>query len=198
MRVKQHQGLATWKRRSRGGGGGAAPVAAVTRAAVVPESGSPTQDGWFRRLDPQSVFKAWDQKFEEYSVVARAMRLTGDQTFAIYLPILGGQKQAMVVIDANRGTVSGLESIDGKLVADNETAHKGRMLLPKREVQVVCTVRKDSITCWCGGVKFVDWRGDMNTLSLPPGWTFPDSKSVYFATQDCSIAMRGMHGGAGT
>ena len=77
-------------------------------------------------------------------------------------------------------------------MAENETAHKGRMLLPKREVQVVCNVRKESITCWCGGVKFVDWRGDMNTLSLPPGWTVADSKSIFLATQVCSVAVRGL------
>ena len=126
---------------------------------------------------------------EEYTVSLRARRLTGkdtsrDRTFpyrSVKWPLS---------LESNGATASGLELVDGKRGGENESTYRGRLLLPDHETMVTCAVRKDGITCTCNEVKVVEWKGDRRKLSLPPDFAVPDTKAVFLATVESSVAVR--------
>src|SRR5262249_54171847 len=113
--------------------------------------------------DPVALLQLAERPSEEYTVSINVRRLTGKDTFAIGLPVAG--QQVLAAFDAQGGNISGLEFLDGKNVNDNGATYRGRLLLPDREVTIHCTVRKDGITCTCGGTKAIDWNGDLRKLS---------------------------------
>jgi len=138
--------------------------------------------------DPVALFPLADRPPEEYTVSLKARRLSGTNTFAIGIPV--GEQQVLLALDAHAGTVSGLEYLDGKHVHENEATYKGRLLLPDREVTIKCTVRKDGIRCTCDEVTFVDWKGDLRKLSLPPEFAVPDKKALFLVTLESRVAVR--------
>ena len=129
-----------------------------------------------------------DRPPEEYVISLRARRHTGENTFAIGIPV--GEQQVLVTFDAQGGTVSGLESLDGKRINENDAAYRGRLLFPDKEVMIKCTVQKDSIRCTCDDVKVVDWKGDLRKLSVPPDFAVPDRKALFLAALASRIAIR--------
>lgn len=173
------------------------PTVATTSAPATEVIPSDDSDKWENADgvlvspdDPMAFYTVFEQPPEEYSVTMHARRLAGDQTFAIGLPLPDGEGQVLLALDANRGTVSGLELVDGKRADQNTTTKKARVLFPNRDVQIVCVVKKGAIACWCGGTKVVDWRGNMSKLSVPTGWTVPDKEALYFATQKSRVEIR--------
>jgi len=148
-----------------------------------------TGNGWIVSPgDATATYMLPDRPPEEYSVSLRARRLTGRNMFGIGLPV--GDKQVLVALDADDGTVSGLELLKGKPANNNAATLRGRLLLPDREVTIKCTVRKEGILCTCEGVKFLDWRGDLGELSLPPGFSVSDNKVLFVATVASRVAIR--------
>ena len=87
---------------------------------------------------------------------------------------------------------SGLEHVDGKYVHDNETVYRNWLFAPDQEAIIICTVRKDGISCTFNAKTIVDWRGDPKRLSLPPGYTVPDRKALFLATRGSRYAIRGV------
>ncbi len=179
------------------GGAATAPSspAPVTIAEAEPPSRQEVKGKWtdadewiLSPTDPVAVLQLAERPPEEYVVSLRARRLTGKNTFAIGLPVPGGQ--VVLALETNAGTVSGLELVDGKRVGEIESSHRGRLLPPDRETVITCTVRKDAVTCTCGDVKVVDWKGDFRKLSLPSDFAVPDKKAVFLATMGSSVAVR--------
>ena len=179
--------------------GGAATVLSSPAPVGIAETGPPSRqevkgkwtvaDEWvLSPADPVALLQLAERPPEEYVVSLRARRLTGKNTFAIGLPVAGSQ--VLLALETNSATASGLELVDGKRAGENESSYRGRLLLPDRETVITCTVHKDAVTCMCGDVKVVDWKGDLRKLSLPSDFAVPDKKAVFLATMGSSVAVR--------
>lgn len=106
---------------------------------------------------------------DEYSVTLVAERIEG--TDSIVLGLVSGGHPFMVAIDAfEHDPSSGVELIDGKSFADNETVVPGRLLENGKRATLVVHVRRQRIGVTVNGKKIVDWEGDADRLSLHPKW----------------------------
>lgn len=117
---------------------------------------------------------------EEYILSLRVRRITGNNTFAVGVPL--GGRQVLVALDAHAGTISGLEYLDGRFVHENEATFRGSLFISDKDATIAITVRKDRITCAFDDMIVVDWRGDPQRLSLPETFSVPDTKAVFLAT----------------
>jgi hypothetical protein len=131
-----------------------------------------------------------DHPPDEFTITLSVRRLTGNSSLTIGLPLPGKQKHALVTLDAQPGGFGGLETIGRKRVADNETMRRGRLFWTNIDRTIRCTVRKEGITCLCDGEKIIDWRGDLDQLSVPPGFDVPDKRALFFSTSGSRLAVR--------
>ena len=141
--------------------------------------------------EPVALLQFVDRPPADYAISLTLQRLSGDNTFAIGLPI-GGQ-QVLMALDAHAGKFSGLEFLDGKTVNDNEATYRGQVLPLNRAVKVVCTVRTGAIACTVDDAKVIDWKGDTGRLSLPSGFEVPDRQALFFTTLGSRFAIRDIH-----
>jgi hypothetical protein len=124
---------------------------------------------------------------EEYILSLRVQRISGNNTFAIGIPI--GGRQVLVALDAHLSTISGLENLDGKFVHENEATFRGELFVPDKTADISVTVRNNRITCAFDDVTVIDWRGDVKRLSLPEAFAVPDRKALFLATLGSSYAV---------
>ncbi len=80
---------------------------------------------------------------------------------------------------------SALENIDGKNVGSNSTTVRRDLLVKGRPSQIVCTVRKDSVTATCDGHELIRWQGDPKRLSLSDYWKTPTDSAMFLGAYDC-------------
>lgn len=66
-----------------------------------------------------------------------------------------------------RHSLSGLQFVDGATGNQNETTRRGTFFERGQTTTVQCAVRKSSVYAKCNGRVVVDWRGDVQRLSLP-------------------------------
>lgn len=98
----------------------------------------------------------------------------------------GGQRfAALVSYSTGKGSpASALENIDGKNVGNMTTVRRD-VLVKDRPSQIVCTVRKDSVTVMCDGHELLQWRGDSKRLSLSDYWKTPNEATLFLGAYDC-------------
>lgn len=140
--------------------------------------------------DPVALLQLPRDPPEEYILSMRVRRISGNNTFAIGIPV--GGRQVLVALDAHACTVSGLEHLDGRFVHENDATKRGSLFVPDTEATVTVTVRKDRITCAFDDVKVVDWSGDAQRLSLSETFAVPDRKALFLATLASSYAVSEM------
>ncbi|HET6882235.1 MAG TPA: hypothetical protein VFI31_18870 [Pirellulales bacterium] len=116
---------------------------------------------------------------DEYSLTLVSEK--GEGYNELRIGLVFGSGQALVVIDAEDGHVSGLDRVDGKPFDQNETTRRGPTLLAFKEHTTVCTVRRNHITVTCDGEPVIDWRGKPEQLSLDPKWRPPDKVRLFLA-----------------
>ena len=116
---------------------------------------------------------------DEYSLTLVSQKGEGHNELRIGLVF--GSGQALVVIDAEDGHVSGLDRVDDKPFDQNETTRRGPTLLAFKEHTTVCTVRRNHITVACDGEPVIDWRGKQEQLSLDPKWQPPNKRRLFLA-----------------
>ena len=99
----------------------------------------------------------------------------------------GGQRFAVLVsYSAGEGSpASALENIDGKNFGGNATTVRRDLLVKGRPSQIVCTVRKDSVTVTCDGHELIRWQGDPKRLSLSDYWKTPTDSALFLGAYDC-------------
>jgi hypothetical protein len=110
---------------------------------------------------------------EEYVLRLLVERIRGD-TLAIGLIV--GKHRTNVVFTAGS---CGLETIDNRVVWDNETLRRGINLKCGGASEIICTVRKDRIIVSLDGTIVVDYRGDPTRLSLAPDWAMPKGRDLW-------------------
>lgn len=109
---------------------------------------------------------------EEYRLEAIAARESGDDNLTFTVPI--GGKQSNLIIDGYKGTLSGLQPIDGKSIDVNETRHEASLFADGQPKAISITVRKNGVQMVCDGRTLVDWTGDVSRLGRPDKLPYED------------------------
>ena len=139
-----------------------------------------TKDTVVSPADPLSLLQLGLRPPEEYVVSMKVRRQSGDNTFALGLPVDG--RRVLVVIDAHAGQFSGLEYVDGMPINRQAAARRGKKLELDRDVKLMCIVAKGKLACVVDGVKIADWRGDGLRFSIPRDYAVPDRQALFLAT----------------
>lgn len=119
----------------------------------------------------------------ELTVIAEPL----DQPNGLLLGQLSGDQRFAVLVNYATGEgapASALENIDGKNVGNTSTVLRD-VLVKGRPSQIVCTVRKDSVTVTCDGHELVRWQGDPKRLSLSDYWKTPTNSALFLGAYDC-------------
>lgn len=116
-----------------------------------------------------------------YDVELTVERREGEEEF--HIGLVAGGHPFSVQVDWSKGQCTGLSSIDGKLVFENETRTNGRLLVPKKSRTIVCAVREDCVVMIVDGKEFFHWKGDLKRLSLS---TRPAKEQNLFVTWNTS------------
>jgi hypothetical protein len=117
----------------------------------------------------------------EYDLSFVAERKEG--TNSLNIGLVFGAAQCMLIIDGTEaGDTSGLEMIDGKNFAVNETTSKGRLLPVDKPKSVVCAIRKDGVTVTVDGKKAVTWKGEAKRLSVFSSWQVPNKDILFLGS----------------
>ena len=123
---------------------------------------------------------------EEYELVVVAEPL--DEPNGLILGQRSGDHRFLVLLNYANGDqvpVSALENVDGKSVMRNTTSVQRRLLVKGRPSQIVCTVRKQSVTVTCDGHEVISWQGDSKQLSLSDYWKTPTEQAMFLGAYDC-------------
>jgi len=82
-------------------------------------------------------------------------------------------------LDGWGGTRSCLGSLDGKWGEIPEMLYSGGVFKKGKASVIVCAVRKTGVKVTVDGKTILSWRGDLNRLSGPPGYTPPAKTGIY-------------------
>lgn len=120
----------------------------------------------------------------EYDLRMVAERTAGANS--IVLGLVSGGRQCMVAIDAfEHDPASGLEMVDGRSFAENETGVPGRLLENGKRGTVEVAVRKGGVAVTVNGKKIIDWKGEPDQLSLHAKWKMPHKDALWIGAFGC-------------
>ena len=116
----------------------------------------------------------------EYEIEMEVERKT-IQRYGLNLGFVIGGRQSMVVVDGFHDVVpiSGLETLDGKSGAENETTFKGRLLELDRLAKVRLRVEPNKVTFAVDGKTIIQWQGDPKRLDLHKIWSVPNKDTLF-------------------
>ncbi|MAG92532.1 MAG: hypothetical protein CMJ48_02100 [Planctomycetaceae bacterium] len=125
---------------------------------------------------------------DDYNLVFEVKRVRGRGT--LNLGLVCGGKQCMVVIDGQEGTADGLNLIDGRAYANNESTNRrtgGFAVSRQTETVVVCEVRSGGIRVLADGQELFEWRGDPTRLSLRHFWAVQPKLRLFVGCDEASF-----------
>lgn len=124
---------------------------------------------------------------EEYALKLQVVRKAGNDALGIGLVV--GKRRCLVVLDAapKIGYLSGLEMIDGKHCANNETTKKGPVFKNGVPSDVLCTVKRESISVNVDGTSLVEYKGSLDRLSLGDFWKTPNQQALFLGAQNRTV-----------
>ncbi len=105
---------------------------------------------------------------ETFELTMEFEHLQGTPSLNVGFPV-GGQ-DVIVCIDGFTKTYSGLNLIDKATADRNESRRQGPFLVPNRSNTVICRVNENSVQAIVNGKMAVNWKGDVNRLSLDTRW----------------------------
>ncbi len=100
---------------------------------------------------------------EQYQLRFTVHRFRGAR--GLNVAIVVGGRPVMLVVDAFKGSSSGITLIDGKNEQSNVTLYR-KPVLPNAPANIVCTVHRRHIHVACDGKTLVEWFGHPSQLSL--------------------------------
>lgn len=110
----------------------------------------------------------------EYEIKLEAVRLEGKGTLG--LGLLVGGSPVLAAVDAFEGTITGLDMIDGRACNDNETTHRGGVLLDEAPNKLEYRVRPNHIQVAVNGETLINWQGDSQRLAT--SFPIPDPPAL--------------------
>lgn len=118
----------------------------------------------------------------EYDVMAVVERKEGIDS--LYIGLLCGASQCVVIVDGWGGNVAGLNMLDGRFADANESTVRVKLLAPDRPVLLSISVRKDLVTFAADGKKIFAWKGAFNRLSNFQDYRVPNPRSMLIGSWD--------------
>jgi len=120
---------------------------------------------------------------EDYDLTMVVERKDGMEAFGI--GFARGARQWIIAIDGWGGGVTGISTVEGRSGNENETTHRGQVLINGRQSTIVCSVRKEGVTMTVDGKKITDYKGAYERLGNLENLTMPNPKSLYVVSYDC-------------
>jgi hypothetical protein len=122
----------------------------------------------------------------DYELRLEVTRVKGRDSFNVGLPV--GDKNVMLVIDGERGTISGIENIEGRRFYQTDIALKRGLLVNDHRYRILVTVRtRDDqvrINVQLDGLPILTWQGEERELSTPGGWPLKHLSAFYVGAQN--------------
>jgi serine/threonine protein kinase len=99
------------------------------------------------------------------------------------LGLIGGGRQFVYIFDVSpeKGYVSAIDRIDGKIHAYNESRYTGRVMPDGEPVTLAVTVLKSGISVSRNGETFAKWEGDFSRCGLHRWWRVPRTDALFVA-----------------
>jgi hypothetical protein len=112
-----------------------------------------------------------------------------DEPNGLILGQRSGESRFLVLVNFDRNDKqkprSALENIDGQNVDLNNTTVHAALLKKNRPSQIVCTVRKNSVTVNVDGQEIIHWQGEPSRLGLSDYWNTPTPNALFLGAYDC-------------
>ena len=149
---------------------------------------------WTRRNGALEAPKEYGARIEipyqppaEYRLTVIAEPL--DEPNGLILGQRSGESRFLALVNFDRNDKqkprSALENIDGLNVDRNATTINAALLKKNRPSQIVCTVRKTSVTVTVDGQEIIHWQGEASRLGLSDYWNTPTPTALFLGAYDC-------------
>ena len=116
---------------------------------------------------------------KSYVLRMKVERIEGTEQLGLGVVVDG--KQTMVSIDAGDEQVLGLNQLDGKPAAENESAKKGAQLPVGKKVDIECRVEPGQITVQIDGKPALEWKGEATRLSVGSDYSVPQTEWLFLS-----------------
>jgi serine/threonine protein kinase len=127
----------------------------------------------------------------EYDLTVVAERKDGSNSLNLGLVV--GDSQAMLVLGGtSSGDTNGLERIEGRNFAQNETTLTNWLFHKDRPVTIVCSVRRGGVTVTVDGRTIIQWKGDPRRLDVWDKWQVPNKKALFVASSGSTYHLHQM------
>lgn len=123
-----------------------------------------------------------------YRLEMTVRRLFGSDNLGIGL-VVGG-KQVLLVLDAYRGTVTGLHFLDQKKANSNLSTKKISVLPVNEWVRLAVDVSPGEIILSKGESELLRWQGSPAQLSMDPNYAMPRSDWLFLAVWNTQFEIR--------
>jgi hypothetical protein len=130
---------------------------------------------------------------ESYVLRAEVTRVRGNGLFGLGLVVAG--RQTLLAIDAGGGAQpgrTGLNLLDGKRSAANESTRTASVLPLEKTVRLECRVAPGRIALTAGDRPVIDWRGNARRLSNDAGWNVPNEQWLFLAAHESTFHIRAL------
>jgi hypothetical protein len=125
---------------------------------------------------------------EEYDLRLSVVRREGTNSFNVGL--VAGGRQVLALLDGwVNADLSGLDIVQDKPFYENVTTSRGRRLPKDRKVNLLCLVRRGSISVQVDGQTVIDWKGDTAALSLLKQWEVPKKEHLFLGSYASSFSI---------
>lgn len=152
----------------------------------------PLADGWTMEDERLVAPKHYGARIEiayepptEYRLTVIAEPL--DEPNGLILGQRSGGNRFLVLLNYANGEVpsSALENVDGRNVDTGPTTVRERLFEQGRPSEIICTVRKDSVSVTVDGLQVIRWEGDPDRLSLSDYWLTPTENALFVGAYNC-------------
>lgn len=126
---------------------------------------------------------------EEYVLEADVVRESGEDSICIGIPLPGGRKMTAIV-DGQRGTKSGLSSVNSQQIftPGNPLVRAGRLLTNGQPATVRISVQKAAVELLVDGTSISKWEvSESDTVASAKGMGYTDPRAVAIFTWNSPI-----------
>ena len=129
---------------------------------------------------------------EEYDIQVVLTGMENGQQINLGLAVGDVQFCAVLGARLQRGTTSGLDMINNKSFHQNETTFVGPIFSGSESTFIVASVRRDRISVSVDGKSIIDWKMDIDALSLYPKWAVPHRSSLFLGSWSRGYEVRNL------
>lgn len=119
---------------------------------------------------------------KSYTMRMTVERLQGKKQFGIGIAV--GGRATMISIDNSDSRFVGLDRLDGKPAADNESTKAGTFLPLHKPVELACRVSENEVRLNLDKKEALRWQGNPDRLSITPDYAVPHTDWPFLSAFD--------------